>query len=398
VGTYNTGYGATNVLNYNTKQFIYGVPAQDTAPDNPSLTGTNVLSFVSGRRSAGSGRRDIIQNNDSLGFLDFRGQTTNSATGIGSRSASIAVNAIETFSGSVRGSRISLTTVNSGTTTESSRLSLDSNYHTHRSEAHNFQNAAGSTSYLGLDTNGATFGSGSGSATIASNGSYDLVLTTNGSVESGVITAKAGVGQGVVIQAGNKSSPTSVATFNTASVTINTHILPNGDGVYDLGSASAKWRSLYVNTSTIYLGTDALSINGGTLTVNGTAVGGGATYDQGLYTTSSVTFANVALKGYTETRIVAASTTTFAPDVSTATIWAMTLTNNVTFNGFTTPVAGESATIIFTQDATGGRTLTSTMKFASGSKTLSTAGGSIDMITVFYDGTNYFASLSKGYA
>jgi hypothetical protein len=37
------------------------------------------------------------------------------------------------------------------------------------------------------------------------------------------------------------------------------------------------------------------------------------------------------------------------------------------------------------------------MKFASGSKTLSTAGTSTDMITVFYDGSVYYASLTKGY-
>jgi hypothetical protein len=42
-------------------------------------------------------------------------------------------------------------------------------------------------------------------------------------------------------------------------------------------------------------------------------------------------------------------------------------------------------------------TLTS-MKFAGASKTLSTAANSIDMITVFYDGTTYYANLVKGYA
>jgi hypothetical protein len=38
------------------------------------------------------------------------------------------------------------------------------------------------------------------------------------------------------------------------------------------------------------------------------------------------------------------------------------------------------------------------MKFAGADKTLSTAPGSIDIISVFYDGTNYYASLTKGYA
>ena len=105
----------------------------------------------------------------------------------------------------------------------------------------------------------------------------------------------------------------------------------------------------------------------------------------------------VQFRGYTETVATAAFTATFAPNVSTATIFRMTLTNNITFNGFTSPVAGQSASVFFTQDATGSRLLTSTMKFAGGSKTLSTAGTSTDMISVTYDGNNYYASLVKGF-
>jgi hypothetical protein len=126
--------------------------------------------------------------------------------------------------------------------------------------------------------------------------------------------------------------------------------------------------------------------------------GPAGSFDQNLYTTSSVAFANVALKGFTETKVAESYTATYAPDVSTATICAMTLTGNITFNAFTSPVTGQSATFILTQDGTGGRTLTSSMKFAGGSKTLSTAASATDIVSVFYDGTNYWASLSKGYA
>jgi hypothetical protein len=51
-----------------------------------------------------------------------------------------------------------------------------------------------------------------------------------------------------------------------------------------------------------------------------------------------------------------------------------------------------------TQDVTGSRILTSTMKFAGGFKTLSTAASTIDVMTVFYDGSTYYASLGRGYA
>jgi hypothetical protein len=55
--------------------------------------------------------------------------------------------------------------------------------------------------------------------------------------------------------------------------------------------------------------------------------------------------------------------------------------------------------MIIKQPASGGPyTLTSTMLFAGASKTLSTAANAVDILSVTYDGTNYWASLSKGYA
>jgi hypothetical protein len=65
-------------------------------------------------------------------------------------------------------------------------------------------------------------------------------------------------------------------------------------------------------------------------------------------------------------------------------------------NAFTSPIAGQSLTLIINTNGTS-RTLTSTMKFAGASKTLSTTN-TTDIISVFYDGTNYWASLAKGFA
>ena len=115
--------------------------------------------------------------------------------------------------------------------------------------------------------------------------------------------------------------------------------------------------------------------------------------------TTTGNIANVLLKRYNETVIAGGNTSTsISPDISTGTIFNYTANNNFTFNGFTNAVAGASAVINITQDATGSRTMTSTMKFAGGSKTLSTTAGAIDLVSVYYDGTNYFATLSKGYA
>jgi hypothetical protein len=73
------------------------------------------------------------------------------------------------------------------------------------------------------------------------------------------------------------------------------------------------------------------------------------------------------------------------------------LTGNITLSALSNAVAGTSMTIILTQDGTGNRLLTSTMKFAGNSKTLSTAANTIDIMGVFYDGSTYYASLTKGY-
>ena len=56
-------------------------------------------------------------------------------------------------------------------------------------------------------------------------------------------------------------------------------------------------------------------------------------------------------------------------------------------------------TLIVRQPSSGGPyTLTSSMKFAGGTKTLSTTANAYDIISVVYDGTNYYASLSTNFS
>jgi hypothetical protein len=89
---------------------------------------------------------------------------------------------------------------------------------------------------------------------------------------------------------------------------------------------------------------------------------------------------------------------TLTPDPNNGSVQKMTLNNNLTLNALSNVANGDSLTLIITQDGTGNRTLSSTMKFAGGEKTLSTAANSIDVMTIFYDGTNYLASLSKNFS
>ena len=90
---------------------------------------------------------------------------------------------------------------------------------------------------------------------------------------------------------------------------------------------------------------------------------------------------------------------TITPNIALGSIQQVTLTGAVTMNAFGgTPQAGQSMVIKFIQDSTGGRTLSSTMKWAGGNKTLSTAANAVDIASVFYDGSTYYASLTLAYA
>ena len=98
---------------------------------------------------------------------------------------------------------------------------------------------------------------------------------------------------------------------------------------------------------------------------------------------------------YNETPFALTYAATITPDVANGNVQTVTLTGNITFSAFANPVAGQSLTLIVNTNGTD-RTLTSTMKFAGGEKTLSTTD-TTDIISVFYDGTNYWASLSKDF-
>jgi hypothetical protein len=88
---------------------------------------------------------------------------------------------------------------------------------------------------------------------------------------------------------------------------------------------------------------------------------------------------------------------TIAPNVSNGNVQKITLNSALTLNAFTSPVAGQSLTLII-YGGTAYTSITSTMKFAGGIKTLTATAGCIDILSVYYDGTNYFASLGKGFA
>ena len=106
---------------------------------------------------------------------------------------------------------------------------------------------------------------------------------------------------------------------------------------------------------------------------------------------------DVDLDNYKETIYTGGSTTgTITPDVANGNVQKISLTGNITFNAFANAEAGQSMTLIIDTNGTS-RTLTSTMLFSGGNKTLSTTD-TTDIMTVFYDGTTYYASLANDFS
>ena len=124
---------------------------------------------------------------------------------------------------------------------------------------------------------------------------------------------------------------------------------------------------------------------------------GGTTASTGAFTTLSSTGAMTFKNPIEVLYDIGTTGGTVAPDPANGSVQKITLNSALTINAFTNPTAGESLTLII-YGGTAYTSITSTMKFAGGTKTLTGTAGCIDILTIYFDGTNYFASLGKGYA
>ncbi len=229
------------------------------------------------------------------------------------------------------------------------------------------------------------------SGIITTIGAADLVLDTNDSTDSGSITINAGAdgdielapdGTGAVIISGltypntDGTSGQVLSTDGAGNLTFTTAAGGGGDLVDD--TTPQLGGDLDVN------GNDIVSVSDGNIVI--TPDGTGKTVIKNI--------------NYYESPVydLGTGSGTKTPDVANGNVQKITLNGNLTLNALSSPVAGQSLTLIITQDGTGGRTLSSTMKFAGGIKALSGTANAIDIVTVFYDGTTYYASLAKGFA
>jgi hypothetical protein len=102
------------------------------------------------------------------------------------------------------------------------------------------------------------------------------------------------------------------------------------------------------------------------------------------------------ITGYKETVYTLSYAATITPDVANGNVQKMSCTGDFTFSAFANPSAGQSLTLIIDHNGAA-RTMTSTMLFAGGDGDLSDSD-TVDIMTVFYDGTNYYASIAKNFS
>jgi hypothetical protein len=247
--------------------------------------------------------------------------------------------------------------------------------------------------------------SASGTASLRTNFTY--ITVTQIGVSAGTtsftnLTVTGNTTSGNVITTGNITVGTGAFFIGDGGLLSN---ISGGGGSYSnanvesyLPTYTGNLDSLTGNVTTTANISATGNISAGNLTVGNIGITGNITMSGGKISGSSGT-TPAKLQHYGETVVAGGNLTgTLAINTTLGTIQRYTLTGSITINGFVNAVAGTNATLILKQDATGGRTLTSTMKFLGGVKTLSTAANAIDVLSVFYDGTDYLATLGKGYA
>ena len=222
-----------------------------------------------------------------------------------------------------------------------------------------------------------------------------LDLTNSDIIGANNINATNFIGNGSQLT-GVISTATSI-TNGTSSVSI-----PSANGNINISAGDTPNELVITNTGINVAGTlDATgNANVGNLGTSGLIVATGNITGGNLITTGTGNIGNITMTKFNE-KVVAGGNTgaaTLTPNASAGTIYTYTVTGAITLSALANAVAGTSMTVILTQGGSGSYLLTSTMKFAGAAKTLSTAIGSIDIISIFYDGTTYYASLTKGYA
>ena len=204
--------------------------------------------------------------------------------------------------------------------------------------------------------------------------------------------------------------PNASSTILTSNAAVT--VAQGGTGLTSLGTAAQQLRVNAGATALEYFTPSAGSgdiINGGNTTGATVSVG---TNDANPFSlkynnTALITLSStgVAITGnmlasgqYNSANFALTDGATIALNWNNGNVQSVTLGGNRTFT-FSNPVAGGRYLISLKQDATGSRTITwPTVKWRGGTApTLTTTANKYDLITLIYDGTNYYGDASLNY-
>ena len=279
------------------------------------------------------------------------------------------------------------------------------------------QGTTGTPGTAGVQGTQGTTGTFAGNLTANINGAGFSILNVDEISATGNITGSYFLGNGSQLSgilANSTYDDTNVATFLSSfgSNTIVTTGNITGGNVIVTFESSTTGNVTGGNLRSLGQITSVGNITGGNLSAVGNVTGSyvlaNAALATGVVTLTGTqtiagnkAFANTAtFSTYIETTVASVNTgAAFTPVFSTGAVQQITANNNFALNAPTGMSAGSSITLIITQDATGSRLMTpnGAYRFAYGVKTLSTAASSVDVMSIFYTGTQFLCNLVKGY-
>ena len=234
-------------------------------------------------------------------------------------------------------------------------------------------------------TDGTTSGTLDLNDTLTFTAGTNVTLSYNSTSKALTINASGGAGGGLA-NVVEDTTPQLGGDLDT-----NGYSIIGTSNIVEFGALNTSTYLSSNGSGDLIIAANAFAGTGSTLTFN--ATNGDVTFFP--YSTGKIKLPRIY---YTEP-IYDLGTTggTIAPNVTNGTVQKITLNSALTINAFTSAVAGQSLTLIIYGGAAY-TTITSTMKFAGGSKTLTGTAGCIDILSIYYDGTTYFASINKGFA
>lgn len=200
---------------------------------------------------------------------------------------------------------------------------------------------------------------------------------------------------------GTNELGTSVVTFAKIQNVTGNRIIGNPTATSGAPVEMTVGSGLYFDGTSSLMGRVADAATLGMVSTTDQTFGGNKTFANNLIVTGTGTFnSNLTAKRYISTQPTAInSTTTTTVDLSTGNIFHIDLVTNITTLTLNNTAVG-TYILKFKQDATGGRTVVfpAGWLWSGGSvPTVTSTANKTDVITLVYDGTNYYASAIQNF-